>query len=289
MFRKLALGGGGVRAGLHIGALKALEAQQGHLQFPEGIWGCSAGAVLATAVAFKLTAAQIEAMFVAHMRMDAVLPRPRLQSLADLLSKKGFFTMDAYEQAILDAFGSQGIDLRGKTLGDAPQPLYIVASNMTLQAPTVLTKQVRILDALLCSSCLPFVFQPRVLYSNVYLDGGVLVDCLDSIVDSDCLVLHISEPSQSLYPQDIESLTLDAYVHRIYRSLRRHPTGRNVLWLQNGTIGMLQDLTEDDKAELITQGASQTLSFLSKRFPKERKDVSSGALPRVVGEEGTGL
>jgi hypothetical protein len=289
MFRKLALGGGGVRAGLHVGALKALEAQQGHLQFPGGLWGCSAGAVIATAVAFNLTAAQIDTMFRTHMNLVDVFPPPRLQSFADLFTKKGMFPMDAYEQAILVAFDSQGIDLRDKRISDTLQPLHIVASNLTLQAPVVLTKQVRILDALRCSSCIPMVFQPQILYSNVYLDGGVFVDCLDSIVDPDCLVLHISEPSRSLYAQEIESLSLNDYLYRVYRSVRGRPSGTNVLWLQNSSVGFLQELTDAQKAELIEQGASQTAAFLTKRLAKERKDICDSALASIVDESGTGL
>lgn len=289
MFRKLALGGGGVRAGLHIGALKALEAQQGHLQFPGGLWGCSAGAVLATAVAFNLTASQIDTMFRTQLKMDDIFPSPRLQSFADLFLKKGMFPMDAYEQAVLAAFDSQGVDLRNKTLGDAPQPLHIVASNMTLQSPVVLTKQVRILDALRCSSCLPLVFQPQVLYSNVYLDGGVFVDCLDSIVDADCLILHISEPSRSLYAKEIESLSLSDFVYRVYRATRGRPMGSNVLWLHNTTVGLLQDLTDAEKDDLIQQGVTQTTAFLTKRLAKERKEICDSALASIIDESGTGL
>lgn len=289
MFRSLALGGGGVRAGLQIGALKALEAQQGHLQFPDGLWGCSAGAILATAVAFNLTTTQIETMFRSHIKMETIFPPPRLQSVADLFTKKGVFSMDAYEQTLISAFASQGIDLRGKRLADAPQRLSIVASNLTTHSPTVLTNQVPILDALRCSACIPLVFQPQVLYSNVYLDGGVFVDCLESVVKPDCLVLHISEVAQSLYPQDLTSLSLTDYLYRIYRSMRGRPTGSNVLWLRNTTIGVLQDVTDEEKTQLIAEGASQTLAFLTKRLAKEREEVLSGALPGVVDEGRTGL
>lgn len=273
-----------MRAGLHIGALKALEQQQGHLQFPDGLWGCSAGAVIATAVAFNLTASQIETMFRTYLKMEEILPPPRLQSLADLFTKKGMFSMDAYAQAIVAAFDSQGIDLRGKCIADAPQPLHIVASNLTTQTPVILTKQVRILDALQCSSCIPLVFQPQVLYSNVYLDGGVFVDCLDSIVDPDCLVFHISEPARSLYAKEIETLSLTDYVYRVYRSMRGRPLGSNVLWLQNSTVGLLQDMTEEQKTQLINDGASQALAFLTKRLAKERKEICDSALAAIVGE-----
>ena len=289
MFRSLALGGGGVRAGLHVGALRALEAHRGSLLFPDGIWGCSAGAVLATAVAFKLTAAQVAGLYHMHMDVSAVIPTPKLSALADLATTKGLFSMDVYERAIVTAFKTHGIDLTDMVIADAPQPLYIVASNLTTHNPTVFTKQVRILDALRCSSCLPLFFTPQVLYNHVYLDGGLFVDCLSTLTPPDCLVLHISDPGEKLYASELAHLPLSTYLHRIYRSMRRAPTEPNVLWLQNSTIGLLQDVSDAEKAALAGSGELQTLAFLAKRVPKERQDVSGGPLPGVVGEEGTRL
>jgi hypothetical protein len=284
MFRGLALGGGGVRAGLHVGALRAIEAHRGSLVFPDGIWGCSAGAVLATAVAFKLSAAQIAGLYHDHMDVSSVIPTPKLSALADLVTSKGMFTMDVYEHAIVTAFKTHGIDLTDMVIADAPQPLYIVAANLTTHNPTVFTKQVRILDAIKCSSCLPLFFQPQVLYNHVYLDGGLFVDCLSSLVPSDCLVLHISDPGEKLYASELETIPLMTYLHRIYRSMRKAPTEPNVLWLQNSTIGILQDVSEAEKAALDRSGESQTLAFLSKRAPQEVQKSDGGAPPVVGGE-----
>ncbi len=266
-----------------------LEQTRGSLTFPEGVWGCSAGSVLATALAFNLTAEQIRSMYMLHMNMSTVLPPPRLESLADLVTKKGLFAMDCYEATVVAAFKVYGIDLTTKTIADAPQPLYIVASNLTTHNPTVFTKQVRILDAIRCSSCIPLLFQPEVLYNNVYVDGGVFVDCLDTLVGPDTLVLHISDPGEKLYAAELETLSLPTYLHRIYRSMRGRPTSRNVLWLRNSTVSLVQDLTLPEREALLAEGASQTRAFLAKRVPKEGQDVSGGTLPGVVGEAGTGL
>ena len=289
MFRSLALGGGGVRAGLHVGALTALESLRGSLVFPDGIWGCSAGAVLATAVAFNLSAAQVADLYRSHMDISAVIPTPKLSALADLATSKGMFSMEIYERAIVTAFKTHGIDLTDKVIADAPQPLYIVASNMTTHNPTVFTKHVRILDALRCSSCLPILFQPQVLYNHVYLDGGLFVDCLSSLTPRDCLVLHISDPGEKLYASELESLPLSTYLHRIYRSMRGRPSAPNVLWLQNSSVGLLQEMTPEQKDALCAQGTSQTLAFMAKRLAKERQEPVDGALAGKVGEDGTGL
>lgn len=289
MFRGIALGGGGVRAGLQVGALKTLEATWGTLEVPDGYWGCSAGAVVATGLAFKLTAAQLEHLFHTRLQLSSVLPPLRLSSFADLSATKGLFPMDRYETELIETFKDYGIDLTTKRIEDAPLPLRIVATNLTTQSTTVFTGQVRILDALRCSACIPLVFHPQVLYNNLYVDGGVSVDCLDMIVPDDCLVLHISERPASLYPSHLAEMDLSSFLYTIYRTSRGRPLSPSVLWLRNSTVSVLQDLTPAEKESLIEEGASQTRAFLSKRLAKERKDVTNGTLPTVVREEGTGL
>lgn len=269
MFTSLGLGGGGARGGLQVGAIAALESRRGDLLFPDGIYGCSIGSILATAVAFRLTAAQIREMYNTHFNLDGFLPSVKLTTLMELPSAKGLFTMDMAEQTILRAFDSQGIDLRNKTLEDSPQPLYIIASNMTTQVPNIFAKHVRILDALKCSSCIPIVFQPQILYNQVYLDGGLFLDDISSVIPPDALLLHISPSSEAIFPADIESMSIPTYIYRMYRSIRKSSFSKNTIWLQNSTTGVLQDLTQEEKQQLFTDGYLQTTAFLAKRFPEE--------------------
>lgn len=279
MFSSLALGGGGVRGGLHVGALLALERVRGSLQFPDGIYGCSVGSILATAVAFNLNAQQIRTMFDTYFDLHRFVPQLRLTSLADLSVKKGLFSMDMLEATIVEAFQSQSIDLRNKLISDAPQPLYIVASNMTSHTTTVFSGTVPILEAIKCSSCLPVVFTPQILYNQVYLDGGILMDSLASVAPPECLTLHISAPSETIFPGELQDMTLATYLHRVYRGMRTKAPSRNMLWLNNSTISILQELSPAEKASLVDEGYSQTLAFLAKRFPKELEKSIDSSLP----------
>ena len=95
------------------------------------------------------------------------------------------------------------------------------------------------------------------------------MDSLGSIVPPECLVLHISSPSETIFPADIPTLTLPTYLHRVYRCMRNRPVTRNTLWLHNDSIGILQDITQREKDLLVEEGFSQTRAFFSKRFPKE--------------------
>lgn len=271
MFPSLALGGGGVRGGLHVGALAAIEKVRGNLQFPDGIYGCSVGSILATAVAFNLTSTQIHTMFIEYFDLEKFVPQIRLSSFTDLMSKKGMFSMDTLESTLIQAFKSQDIDIQNKTIQEAPQKLYIVASNMTTQNVTMFSGNVRILDAIKCSSCLPVVFEPQILYNQVYLDGGIFVDSLAGIVPENSLILHISAPAENIYPNEIANITIPTFLHRVYRNMRVKSFNKNLVWLQNNTIGILQELKPEDKQLLYDQGYSQTIAFLTKRSAEELK------------------
>jgi hypothetical protein len=268
MFRSIAFGGGGVRGGLHVGALAALEAHRGNLLFPDGVYGSSIGSIVATAVAFNLNATQIKSMFDSHFQLSNILPPLKLESVLSLMYNKGIFSMSLFEQTVIDAFLSQGVDLRDKTMDEAPQKLHIFASNLTTTKATILTGKVPVLTAIRCSCCLPFIFEPQLLYNHLYVDGGVCLHYLDPVVPSDCLVLHISRTTKSLHASTLDSLTILDYMGDIYEVSRRSSVGKNTIWFENNEIGILQELTPEIKDMLYTQGRSQTLAFLAKRVPQ---------------------
>jgi hypothetical protein len=269
MFRAIALGGGGTRGGLHIGALSAIEKAKGDLNFSDGIYGTSVGAIVATAIAFNMTASQMRNMFDNDFHMSSVIPAVRLSTLAQFSSKKGAFSMDALENMIVSSFEKHGINLKGKLISDSPQKLFIVASNMTTQKPTILTGNVPILSAIKASCCLPLVFHPQIVFNQVYLDGGVYVRCLSDIVPVGCQVIHISSPPKPVFPTDIETMSVSEMMGRIYMGIRKRPVGPEVMWLQDESTGILDDLPASEKERLFNEGYSQASRFLAKRFPEE--------------------
>ena len=268
-FRSIAFSGGGVRGGLHVGSVAAIEELYGNLQFPEGVYGSSIGAIVATAVAFGLNSTQIQCMFDKNLQLSAFLPPLRLTSIQNFAEKKGMFSMDMMEESIVAMFQEHGVDLKHKTCADASQKLYIVASNLTRGKPTLFTGAVPVLQAIRCSCCLPFVFEPQVMYNQVYVDGGIQVHYLHKIVPENSLVLHISQVDKPFAASDVTDASIMAYIGSIYGNIRKEPLSANTLWLQNSTIGILQELTPEDKKLLFDQGYSQTLRFLSKFISKK--------------------
>jgi hypothetical protein len=270
MFRSIAFGGGGMRGALHLGGLKALLQFQDSLTFPDGIYGYSVGSIVATALAFNFTLEQISQMIEEAMNLEAIFEGITLTCFTDLIDKCGLVSMDKVEQSVVAIFQTYGVDLRGKVIADAPQKLFIGASNLTTRKPVFFTGQVPILAAIRASACIPCVFHPQVLYDNVYVDGGVYMYYFDEYLPKDCLSFIVSYTPAGLRPQDLEG-NLPELVKQLYCGQRHPPKSKTALWFKEDAVHVIHDITRDDKARLIRQGYLQTFAFLSKRVAQKGK------------------
>jgi len=275
MFRAIALGGGGVRGVLHVGAIAALEEMRGNLNFPDGIYGCSVGSILATAIAFGLRAKHIQEMM-NDFKMEEVIPPIRLQSLTDFVTKKGLFSMDNLEKSILENFRKHGVELEGKVISDAPQKLSIIGCNLTTNKTSFLTGNIPVLSAIKASCCLPMLFHPQIIHNNVYVDGGMNLDCISEVVPSDCLVLHIGSPATPLFPSELETMSIFSMMGHVYRNMRKVGLPKNVCWLKDYEKSSIDTLSDKDKQRLFETGYSQTVRFFTKCLTQEPYEVIGG-------------
>jgi hypothetical protein len=265
MVRSIALGGGGTRGGLHIGALRALEEHKGDLVFPDGIYGASVGAFLAVAVAFGMKLEAIRAMYDKYFTVSNFVPDPKLDHVLTLADRRGLVSMDTLMDLVVQMFAEQGIHLPGKRCCDAPQKLYIVASNMTTGLPTLLTGKVPILDALRCSAAIPLLFEPQTLYGDIYLDAAVHLRCLGTVVPKETTVIHISGGVQKITPKS----TLPEILFSCYSGKASQYFGRNVCRIRGVKFAILGDLSQADRDYLLREGYLQTRAFLAKIATKE--------------------
>jgi hypothetical protein len=283
MFRSIALGGGGIRGFLILGGLKAVEERQGNLNFPDGIYGCSVGAVIATGVAFGLTYQQAEEVCIKYVNTSGFLPSFRYATILAFMQKKGLFTQDLMEELFLKIFDSMGIDLRGKMISDTPQKLFLLASNITTQRPTLLTGNIPLLAAMKASCCLPFIFHPQVIHNQLYIDGGVYAENMYDAVPKGTLVLDIAHIKQSIFPSTLEAISVFDMVRTLWAGLRSVRVHADAVNLNIDGIYLLDELKEEDKRRMIDAGYLQTMRFLSKRIPKELHNVVvSNGLIEVV-------
>lgn len=265
-YRKLALSGGGIKGILHIGALRELAKHQ-PLEFPDGIYGCSVGSIIGTYLSFNLPLDDTMVELAKdYLRFDRFTPSPTFELLQSALPDKGLFSMDLFEEVVTEMFMKSGVDLRDKKIGDAKQPLYIIASNITKGVPTVFSKDVRILDAIKCSCCIPGFFKPQILYGQVYVDGGILAPCI-SWIQKDALTLSLMKTTVSkITPENLTDMSPAGFMRDMYSMtfnyfIKLHRSPR-VVNLSYPNLRADSDLNEFDMKDILNVAGESMRSFL---------------------------
>jgi len=206
-FTILGLGGGGMKGILQIGALLELSKHQ-PLHFPDGVYGCSIGSIIGTYIAFGLPIDKMIELSKKYLTQKAILPSVGIYDISTCLSSKGLFSMNTFEATMIKLFDEAGLDIRTKNVGDAKMPLFIVTSNVTKGKPSILSKDVPLIDALKCSCCIPGVFKPQMLYGQVYVDGGLFSPNIRGIVPltPNTIIIIVPRPKTAI----INSETISA-------------------------------------------------------------------------------
>jgi NTE family protein len=277
-FRKLGLGGGGMKGILHVGALRELAKHQ-PLEFPDGIYGCSVGSIIATYISFRLPIDDKLIKMTKNLSIDRFIPKLSFKDISSALSHKGVFSMEMFEQTLVELFLEFGVNLKDMKIGDAPQPLYIISSNITRGMPTIFTKDVPILDALKCSCCIPGVFKPQVLYNQLYVDGSLFVPCI-SWIESDALVFSLmKQKANHMTPQNITQISpiefmKDMYSMAINHFMEQHKTDL-IVGLLYPKLDSESDLSDFDIDDILLKSEGTLRRFLiSKGLFQELSEIS---------------
>ena len=269
-FRALGLGGGGIKGILHIGALLELSKHQ-PLKFPDGIYGCSVGSILATYLAFELPLDKMVPLMKTYLNMERMTPKFEFKHVSTAFSAKGLYSMDTFTQSMTQMFLEAGLDVKDKTLADAHMPLYIVASNITKGTPTIFSKQVSLLDALKCSCCIPGVFRPIDLYGQLYVDGILFAPCIASLTPKDTLVFSLTKQrKRNITPMLLEQMSPISYLDELYIMMSRvfHDAclTPNTLCLSYPNLHSDSDLSKFDIEPILNHAGQSLNHFISKRL-----------------------
>lgn len=215
-FRKLALGGGGAKGILQIGALRELSKHQ-PLYFPDGVYGCSIGAIIAVLVSFQIP---MDNDFLSKTKdfisIEKFVPKLSFENIQYGFSGKGIFTMDVFQTELVKIFKIFDLDIEKLKIGDAKMPLNIIASNLTKGIPTIFRGNVPIIDALKCSCCLPVVYRPQELYGQIYIDGEAFLPYLGSVVKDGLIISLKSNHFTKITPENLEKIGLLQYIRHVY-------------------------------------------------------------------------
>jgi hypothetical protein len=265
-FKKLALSGGGIKGILHIGALIELQKHQ-PLDFPEGIYGSSIGAVVATYIAFNLPLNEkLMNLISKKFHIENLTPQLSFKDLSFAFAQKGVFTMDLLEKSICEVFQEFDINIKDKKIKDAHMPLKIIASNITKGVPTIFTGDVFVLDALKCSCCLPGIFRPQELYGQIYVDGDIFTPCI-AVLDKDVLEFSLkTHLPDKITPDSLESLNVLSYFRQIFNMVYINfvKTQKSDLCVALSYPGLMADsnLEDFELADILKLSGNILRSFL---------------------------
>jgi len=254
-----------------VGALRALEEQNLHTVFTDGVYGISIGAVLCSLIAFQFTLSEIETFCVDLLRLDAFVEPPRLEHILALPTRMGLDTGERAIQTWKCIFATKGLNLDTLTIGDAAIPLHIAATDLTRRKIVVFDDHVRVVDALRASTALPLIFCPQVLKGRVFVDGAVLCDNLLKLIPSSqrggVLALFLDSPEPDLTSlQNILQECMRISTRREIRSAARaYP--QNVCRLTHPSVAMLD--SEPDIQDMFAVGERLCRDFLAESRDEE--------------------
>lgn len=266
VIRKLALGGGGAKGILHIGVLRELAKHQS-LEFPDGIYGSSVGSIIASCIAFHVPIDNIMHFIKQHSSIQSMIPSKfDVQNISKLFANKGFYSMDVFNQRMIELFKTANIDIEGKKLKDAHMPLYIVSSNITKGIPAVFSDDVSVLEALRCSCCIPFLFHPQHIGNNLYVDGDILTPNLTSLCSKDTIVVNLDKHRKnSITPSQLESMSPLDYARDLYLIVatynQKNQSSTNTLSISYPNLYSDTDLSEIDINDVLVHASDEFRRF----------------------------
>lgn len=265
-YKILALGGGGTKGFMHIGALKELE----HRMKVQQLYGCSVGSLFATGLAFGLSVNQLQSIAFNYLKLNDLV---HFKQFGDAIQKKGLVNMDEFESRIIEGFQSEGLDLKHKLISEATIPLHIVATNITKGVPTVFQGNVPVLQAIRASCCIPFLFRPQQINSSLYIDGGAITNVIMKVIpkqlQSETLAICLTQPHHHITPLNIESMSPLDYVYKLYKTVCAyehltydHP---NIVRVYHSNSNGFTDLSLEDKEDMVLTGRCIMRNFLTQR------------------------
>ena len=271
MFSILALGGGGLKGYLEIGAIEELESRYGmlYLKFKDGFYGCSIGSIFATCLAFGMSSKTIKDEFMSVGSLKDLFGCPDLNNIPTMLSKKGIYDMEKLDTFLITKFNAHGIDLKNKKLKDALVPLRITASNLSKGIPTVFQGDIPVLSAIKASCCIPYVFHPQIINSSVYVDGGFITNIILNVIPKELrdktLSLSIVHTRSKILPRNIHAMNPVDFSFRLYKTLCIYAHSmcihKNNIELYYSEGSGISSFSEKEKDEMVIIGKTLTREF----------------------------
>ncbi len=182
----LLLSGGGTRGFAHLGVWKAI--MEIGIK-PDLIAGVSAGSIAGAFMADGQTPHQAFSLLTSKSLFDFVkMGFPR----------RGFARMDKFEKLLRE-------ELQAKNIQDLSLQLKIFATNLN-SAELESFEKGDLVDAIIASSSIPVLFEPRNINGQLYLDGGLVNNFPAEVIRGSCKTLIGVNLNPLAYDNDFGSL-----------------------------------------------------------------------------------
>lgn len=179
----LVLSGGGAKGAAEIGALKVIEQKNIKIDY---ISGTSIGSIVGALYSAGYKAQELEDVFASLNKENAKKSSVIRQMVSDLLDAKGVSTFD-----------------------DLQIPFRCVVAD-TKELKEVVLSEGSVLDAVMASSAIPYIYDNVTIDDNIYVDGGFYnnlpVDVVKSMGAEYTLVVDLRQEGESFVPSEYEPI-----------------------------------------------------------------------------------
>ncbi len=240
----LLMSGGGTRGFAHLGVCEALS-EIGIK--PDLIAGVSAGSIVGAFIADGKTPTQAFKLLTSKSLFDFVkMGFPR----------RGFARMEVFENMLRR-------ELQAKNIEDLSLPLMIFATNLN-KAELDLFETGDLVDAIIASSSIPVLFEPRKIKGQMYLDGGLVNTFPAEIIRSHCRTLI----GVNLHPLtfEVNFTNLKSIAERCFHILMRNNAANKMdicdYYIEPQELDKVSILNSSQAKEIFDYGYKEALKVL---------------------------
>lgn len=199
----LVLSGGGVKGILHLGALKTLE-EKTILKNIKNYGGASSGSIIALLICIGYTYNDIMIIFL-KINIDKFYD---ISDIFEFLNIYGLINLDPLEK-LLRVLLENKFKKKYLTFNElynlTKKTLHVNSINLNTTKETIFnyinTPDIDIIDACLASSSLPFIFPPKLINNEHYIDAFAVNNCPCNMFENDSentICLNVADNNTTL-------------------------------------------------------------------------------------------
>ena len=290
--RNLVLSGGGIKGLLHLGALKSLEEKQ-LLKNVENYGGSSAGSLVALLLCIGYTYNDIMIVFL-KINLDKFYD---ITDIFEFLNIYGLINLDPSEKLLRilleNKFNKKKITF--KELYDlTKKTLHINSINLNSNEEDIFnyinTPNVDVIDACIASCSLPFIFPPKLINNNNYIDAFAVNNCPCNIFKNDLdntICLSIREcPTENNFKK-IDGF--QNYIINVFNSFEKYSNNNNkniykpkiIINLSYNCSPIDFDLSKNILSDIFIKGYNISNEYLNNNSTYENLENTDEELEEV--------